>query len=92
MEDTRGGHPVASIRDAVKDSPVTLVQVAAELGISYQTLANQMNRRTMSLERAAVIARLLGCDLALVPKGAILPKGSKVLADPGEVAPRGSRG
>ena len=92
MEDTRGGHPVASIRDAVKDSPTTLVQVAEELGVSYQSLMNQVTRRTMSLERAAVIARLLGCDLALVPKGATLPKDSRVLADPGEVAPRGSRG
>lgn len=92
MKDARCDHPVASIRDAVKDSPVTLVQVAGELGISYQSLMNQITRRTMSLERAAVVARLLGCDLALVPKGAILPKGSRVLADPGDVAPRGSRG
>lgn len=82
-------HPVASIRDAVKESPITLVQVAEYLGISYQALTNQIFRRTMSLERATIIARLLGCDLALVPKGAILPKGSRVLDDPGDVTSRG---
>lgn len=82
MDYSNEGSTVASFQRVLRNSDVTIADAAAALGISQQALNNQLYRKTMPLERAAFIARLMGCDLAVVPHGCKLPKGCEVLECP----------
>jgi hypothetical protein len=51
------------IKIVMIDKNIKTAQMAAGLGINYQSFVNKVNRDTMSYKDAEEIANLLNCDI-----------------------------
>ena len=72
---------IEALRKLLDESPLTQNDLARALGVKPPSLATAWKQKSMSVDKAASIASVLGYDIALVPKNSKLPKGAVLLEE-----------